>query len=277
MEQFILSEINIYPVKSLGGITMNEAKLTSRGLQFDRRWMLVDENNVFISQREINELCLFKLNFSNEGFNVRNEKSCASINIPIGTESGQSTKVTVWNDTCEGINYSDEVNNWFSKILNISCKLIYMPDTTKRSVNKDFAINNDIVSFADGYPILMIGQSALDNYNNISGNNFKMNRFRPNLVFTGGAPHIEDTWKKFTMNDVEYYGVKPCGRCVITTIEQETGITGKEPLATLAKYRTVNNSIKFGMNVISGALKQDSFVKVGSEINVVDLKMKDNI
>jgi uncharacterized protein YcbX len=97
-----------------------------------------------------------------------------------------------------------------------------------------------------------------------------MNRFRPNLVFTGGEANIEDRWKKFTLNGMIFFPVKPCGRCVITTVEQETGIAGKEPLKTLATYRTVDNSIKFGMNVIPGELKENSTVKIGSEIKVLE-------
>jgi len=272
MEKYIVSEINIYPVKSLGGISLRESKLTTRGLQYDRRWMLVDDMNLFITQREFNQLCLFKMSFENNGFKITNEKHSSSISIPFGIESGTSENVVVWDSSCTAIHYSSEADKWISDILNYKCKLMYMPESSEREVNPDFAVKNDIVSFADGYPILIIGQSALDNYNNISGNNFKMNRFRPNLIFTGGAPHEEDTWKKFILNDTDFYVVKQCGRCMITTIEQETGISDKEPLATLAKYRTVNNSIKFGMNLISGALNENSCVKVGDEINVLERK-----
>ncbi|MBX7046625.1 MAG: MOSC N-terminal beta barrel domain-containing protein [Ignavibacteria bacterium] len=265
-----ISEINIYPVKSLGGISLNESKVEKRGLQFDRRWLLVDKENMFITQREINELCLFKINLTNEGFIISNDKASEDLIIPFGIDTGEKSDVTIWDDTCEAIHYSDEANKWFSDIVDYDCRLVYMPDTTRREANKDFAIADDIVSFADGYPILIIGQSSLDNYNYISGNNFKMNRFRPNLVFTGGKAHVEDTLRKFNINGTDFYGVKTCGRCVITTIEQETAVSGKEPLKTLAEYRTVNNSIKFGMNVIPGPLSDNSIVRIGDEINVME-------
>ncbi len=271
MDNFILSEINIYPVKSLGGISLNESKVEKRGLQYDRRWMLVGKNdNMFITQREIHELCLFRLSFDNNGFKIKNDKHSESVNIPFGLESGETEKVVVWDDTCDAMHYSDEIDKWFSEIVRYNCKLMYMPDTTQREANKNFAISDDIVSFADGYPILIIGQSALDKFNALSGNNYKMNRFRPNFVFTGGDANIEDSWKKFELNGTDFYGVKPCGRCVITTIEQETAIAGKEPLKTLATYRTVDKSIKFGMNLIPGPLTNDTRVKVGSALNILE-------
>lgn len=271
MSEYILSEINIYPVKSLGGISLNESKVEKRGLQHDRRWMLVGaSDNMFITQREFNELCLLRLSFDNNGFKIKYDKNSSSINIPFGIETGEKCDVVIWRDTVEAIHYSYEIDKWFSEIINYDCKLVYMPDTTQREANKDFAIADDIVSFADGYPILILGQSALDKYNNLSGNNFKMNRFRPNLVFTGGEANIEDTWKKFKLNGIDFYPVKPCLRCNITTIEQETGVIGKEPLKTLATYRAVGNNVKFGMNVIPGALTNESNLKIGSELNILE-------
>lgn len=272
MDNFKLSEINIYPVKSLGGISLTESKVEKRGLQHDRRWMLVGkDDNMFITQREIHELCLLKIDFTNNGFRIYYKDKFTEIHIPFGIETGEKADVTVWSSTCEAIHYSDKIDKWFSDLLRYDCKLMYMPDATNRKVNKDFAIDkNDVVSFADGYPVLIIGQSSLDKFNNLSGNDYKMNRFRPNLVFTGGDAHIEDSWKKFELNGTNFYGVKPCGRCVITTIEQETAIAGKEPLKTLASYRTVDNSIKFGMNLIPGELTNGSVLKTGSELKILE-------
>lgn len=271
MDKYILSEINIYPVKSLGGISLKESIVEKRGLQYDRRWLLVGkEDNMFITQREINTLCLFRPAFDNDGFKITNITHSTSVNIPFAIETGEKAAVTVWGDTIEAIHYSNEIDKWFSDIINYDCKLMYMPDTSKREADKDFAVGDDIVSFADAFPFLIIGQSALDNYNNISGNNFKMNRFRPNLVFTGGEAHLEDTWKKFNINNTDFYSVKQCSRCNITTIEQETGIMGKEPLKTLATYRNFNNKIKFGTYCVPGELNEDSTLKIGTELNILE-------
>jgi len=271
MDNFILSEINIYPVKSLGGISLNESKVEKRGLQYDRRWVLVGrDDNMFITQREINTLCLFRPSFDNNGFKITNDRHSSYVNIPFGIETGEKANVTIWSDTCEAIHFSDEIDKWFSDITGYNCKLMYMPDTSRREADKNFAISDDIVSFADAFPVLVIGQSALDKYNNISGDNFKMNRFRPNIVFTGGEAHLEDTWKKFELSGTDFYSVKQCSRCNITTIEQETGIAGKEPLKTLATYRNFDNKIKFGTYCIPGELKDDSILKLGSELKILD-------
>jgi uncharacterized protein YcbX len=269
MDNFILSEINIYPVKSLGGISLNECRMEKRGLQYDRRWVLVGcDDNIFISQREINTLCLFRPAFDNNGFKITNINHSSSINIPFGIETGEKANVTIWEDTCEAIHYSSQIDKWFSDITGYNCKLMYMPDASRREADKKFAVADDIVSFADAFPILIIGQSALEKYNNISGNNFKMNRFRPNLVFTGGEAHIEDTWKKFNINSTDFYPVKQCSRCNVTTIEQETGSIGKEPLKTLATYRNFDNKIKFGTYCVPGGLSAASILKLGSELKI---------
>ncbi len=267
---YTLSEINIYPVKSLGGISLNESKVERRGLQYDRRWMLVDKNNQFITQREFNELCLFRLSFDNNGFKITFDKNSSFVNIPFGIETGEKSNVVIWRDTVEALHYSDEIDKWFSDIINFDCRLVYMPDTTQRKTNKDFNIADDIVSFADGYPVLILGQSALDKFNEISGKDYKMNRFRPNLVFTGGEANIEDTWKKFKIEDIDFIGIKPCLRCNITTIEQETGIAGKEPLKTLVTYRAAENNVKFGMNVVPISISGNDMIKLGSQINILE-------
>ena len=97
----------------------------------------------------------------------------------------------------------------------------------------------------------MIGQSSLDDLNSRLEFPVPMNRFRPNLVFTGGQPYEEDSWKLLTIGNNKFAGVKPCSRCVLTTVDQNTGEKGKEPLATLAKYRQHENKIYFGQNLLS--------------------------
>jgi uncharacterized protein len=142
---------------------------------------------------------------------------------------------------------------------------VYMPDDAKRLVDTDYAKNNEITSFSDGYPFLIIGQSSLDELNSKLEEPLPIDRFRPNIVFTSGEPHEEDSWKHITINAIDFFGVKTCGRCVVTTIDQQTAVAGKEPLKTLAGYRSVNNKIKFGMNLLH---KGEGKVQVGKEIIV---------
>ena len=132
-----------------------------------------------------------------------------------------------------------------------SCRLVYFPEVNQRPVDEKYRIENDQVSLADGYPYLIIGQSSLDDLNSKLTNPLPMNRFRPNFVFTGGKPFEEDNWRNFAIGKSRFAGVKPCGRCVLTTVNQETTERGTEPLATLATYRRTNNKIYFGQNLLA--------------------------
>ena len=245
-----LTEIWIYPIKSMGGIRLNSAKVEGKGLKFDRRWMLVDENNTFITQRKISRLALFKLEMKLDFFLVRFKNE--SIELPFYTQQiSQPILATIWDDQVNTVEVSEKCNEWFSEKLGFRCKLVSFPEENTRLVDPIYAISQDHVSLADGYPILAIGQSSLDDLNQKLGVPVSMDRFRPNLVFTGGQPYEEDSWKEFTIGMNKFMGVKPCSRCVLTTIDQLTGEQGKEPLATLASYRKRENKIYFGQNVIS--------------------------
>lgn len=257
-----ISQIFIYPIKSLGGISLNESYIEERGLQFDRRWMLCNDQNVFITQREINELALFKLSFNKNGFNISYYNS--SFNIPQSI-NGNKQKVKIWEDECLAVEYK-EASNWFSKILKITCKLFYMPNDSERKVDLKYASNNEITSFSDGYQILIIGQESLNDLNNKLEQKIDINRFRPNIVFEGGKAFDEDNFMAFYINNILFKGVKKCGRCNIITINQETGVINNEPLSKLAKYRTLNNRVLFGLNI--SALNFNEKIKVNDFIEL---------
>jgi uncharacterized protein YcbX len=265
MNSYRISGLYIYPVKSLAGIAMSEVSLCSTGFTHDRRWMLVDAQNRFISQREDHRLCLFTAHFAHEGFIIRYGND--ELMIPFEISESESISVTVWDDVVEALMAEPAVNDWFSTRLASETKLVYMPDQSKRAVEEKYSIsNNDIVSFADGYPVLTIGEASLALLQSKTDEDIPMNRFRPNLVFTGGNAHDEDNWKQFAINGQLYYGVKPCARCVITTINQQTGTANAEPLKTLATYRNDGNKIFFGQNVISPV---SGSIKLGDVITVI--------
>ncbi len=265
-----ISHLYVYPIKSLGGIELNSASLTDRGIEHDRRWMLVDEDHRFLTQREFPQMALLRTAIHANELTVYekgNEAGKISVNLyPRGSEL---TKVEIWDDVCNAIEISSEANVWFSKKLNMSCKLMYMPDESKRKVDMDYALNNEITGFSDAYPLLMIGQASLDDLNSRLEKPVQMNRFRPNIVFTGGAAFEEDTMQHFQISGIDLYAAKPCARCVVTTTDQETGSTAKEPLKTLASYRTGNNKVYFGQNIL---YKNEGMIKVGDELKVVQVK-----
>jgi len=246
-----VSEIYIYPIKSLGGIKLSEASLTDRGFEHDRRWMLIDENNRFLSQRQVNGMCFLEVSLHEEGLLVINtNKSDFYYKIPFKPVDAETVTVTVWDDTCTAQLVSKEADAWFSGQLDMSVRLVYMPDDSIRRVDRSYAHNEEITSLSDGYPLLLIGQSSLDDLNSKLKEPVPMNRFRPNIVFEGGLPFQEDDMKEFSIAGVSFYGVKPCARCVMTTIDQVSGKKSKEPLKTLSTYRQRNNNIYFGQNLL---------------------------
>jgi uncharacterized protein YcbX len=223
-----------------------------KGLQFDRRWMLVDENNLFMTQRNFPKMALIKLqpvHTPAEGFSVSNREN--SIFLPLGTFGTTVVKTKVWEDDVTTLEVSAGHSQWFSEQLGVSCRLVAFEEKSPRPVDARFALHHEQVSLADAYPLLIIGRASLDDLNGRLKNPVPMNRFRPNLIFTGGEAYEEDGWNKFTVGKNRFAGVKPCSRCITTTINQETGEKGVEPLATLAGYRKKENKIYFGQNVIA--------------------------
>lgn len=262
-------DLFIYPVKSLGGIRINSAKLTDRGLQNDRRWMLVDDNNCFISQREYAQLALLQPEITDNGLLIRDKKTSESILVPYTSLTNEMLEVTVWDDQVSAQSVGEEFDLWFSNQLGISCKLVHMPDSSLRKVDPEYAHEGEITSFSDAYPILVIGQASLDDLNNRMERSIPMNRFRPNIVFEGGMPYEEDEMEHFKIGSVDYFGVKLCARCNIPTIDQETLQKSKEPSRTLSMYRKRNNNVYFGQNVLYHG---DGVIKVGDVIEVVKRK-----
>jgi uncharacterized protein YcbX len=265
-----VSELFIYPIKSLGGIAKRSVDIVDTGFKHDRRWMLVDENNLFLSQRTHHQMALLQPAETAHGVLVTHKHyPTQQVLIPFEAGNGNKIKVTVWDDHCDALPVSSALNDWFSDMLHFNCKLVYMPDGSKRLVDKRYAAHDEITSFSDGYPVLMIGQATLDQLNERLEETLPMNRFRPNIVFTGGHPHIEDQMAAFEINNIPFFGVKPCARCVMTTIDQQHATAGKEPLKTLARYRMKNNKIYFGQNILQ---QQNGTISVGQQITITTLQ-----
>jgi hypothetical protein len=250
LKKLQLSEIWIYPIKSLGGIRLKAAKVLEKGLEFDRRWMLIDECGKFITQRVHPEMSLFTLTMDDHFLTVTFKHN--SISIPKQQHKPNAPiAAVVWDDTVLTYEVDSLISDWFSFKLGKICKLVVFPEEHTRSVDLTYSVNNENVSLADGFPFLIIGQASMDDLNNRLSTPIKINRFRPNLVFTKGVPYEEDQWKYFKIGNNRFVGVKPCARCVLTTVNQETGEKGTEPLTTLANYRKKDNKIYFGQNVLA--------------------------
>lgn len=261
-----LQDIFVYPIKSLGGFRTSSWQALERGFQFDRRWMLVDVSGRFITQRVDHKLALLKAEFQSD-YLVISHKHFPDTTITLEVSSNTSSEMTasIWDDTITAVHINKEADKWFSSYLGKECKLVFMPESGIRPVDERFAENGEQVSFADAFPYLLIGQSSLDDLNSRLASPVPMNRFRPNLVVSGSAAFEEDSWAEIKIGEVRFKIAKPCARCILTTVNQETGEKGKEPLATLAKYRMVGNKVVFGQNLLAlneGVIRIDDAVEV---------------
>lgn len=260
-----LSALNIYPIKSCKGIALNSVTIGKKGPGLDRRWVIVDANGRFMSQRQFHQLALVETQLEGNSLVIQipNEKPCR---CPIA-EKGQMREVTVWNDTCLAVDQGDEAAEKLSRFLQTDCRLVYMPDTTFRQVNQKYAPSeNDDVGFADGYPFLLISEASLDDINSRLTSPVPMNRFRPNLVIRGCKSFEEDSWSEIRIGEIHFKIAKPCSRCIVTTIDQNTGIKGTEPLQMLATYRKQEKGIMFGQNIIH---KNLGTLTVGAPVEII--------
>lgn len=263
MSALRLSEIWIYPIKSLGGIRLTSAKVMEKGLEHDRRWMLIDDRNQFMTQRVHHIMALFKQSITDSAITVHFKDQ--SLKIPFAHSHYEEPIASkVWNDEVIVYEVSDVFSAWFSLHLGISCRLVVFPETNPRPVDPRYKVNDEHVGLADAYPFLIIGQSSLDDLNSRLAEAVPMNRFRPNLVFTGGQPYEEESWRDFKVGANQFVGVKPCARCVLTTVNQDTALKGKEPLLTLSKYRRVGEKVIFGQNVVA---INHNVIHIGDEIS----------
>lgn len=263
----LLSELNVYPIKSLGGISLSNSKVETRGLEFDRRWMLINERNEFLTQREFPQMATIDVEINADNLVVANH--LGSRKISFEPENNETANVKIWRSRVRARIYEKETNQWFSDVLRTNCRLVFMPKDYVRIVNPIYAVRKfrDTVSFADGYPFLVISENSLSVLNEKLENPLPMNRFRPNFVISGTEAFAEDTWKKIKIGDTIFHVVKPCERCVITTIDQEKGEKyGMEPLKTLAQYRNKNGKVLFGQYLIAedagGELKIGDYLEI---------------
>lgn len=279
--KMFISEINVYPVKSLGGIALETSVVEDRGLQDDRRFMIVDENNDFITQREFSNMSTVDCDLRDDEI-IFSAKGFGELRLPKEFEASKTVRVRVWQSFCDAIEAEPAINDWFSELMGVKCKLVKMPRSTQRQINEAFNRGNEIVSFADGYPLLVIGERSLSDLNSKLEKRIPMNRFRPNIVVSGSDSFAEDLWEKIKIGETIFRVTKPCARCVITTIDQATGISDiKEPSKTLAEFRKASqiypatftelglskNNIVFGQNLVAENFGQE--IKLGDKIEIV--------
>lgn len=267
-----VSQLITYPIKSLGGISLKESEITDRGLALDRRFMLVDEGGNFLTQRRFSEMALLSLSKEGNHLKVRHKvRDIKALDVAIPSREkfpeGQYMEVKVWADEMLAVKLSAVYDAWFSEVLGRPVHLVYMPEDSHRPVSAKYARNHDLNSFSDGMPILIIGEESLNDLNKRLEKPVPMDRFRPNIVFSGGLAYLEDVFREIKIGDSRFWGVKCCARCNMTTVDQETAEVGKEPLWTLSIYRRVGSKVLFGMNLLSEGKGR---IAVGDKVELIE-------
>lgn len=263
----VIESLYVYPVKGVRGVALRSSVLELRGLAHDRRWMVVDEQGNFLSQREVPLLARLTAAVTAVGLRVDDGRTAIEIARPgVGAER---VPVTLWKQALEGYLASPDAHAWFSHALGRPCRLVYQGDLP-RQVSRAWAPDNTHTSYADGFPLLMTNTASLDDLNRRLKIALPMNRFRPSIVVGGASPWAEDGWKQLSLAGIPVAIVKPCLRCIVTTTDQTTGHRdGDEPLATLKTFRQLRrpglNGVAFGQNAIPQA---EGVLSVGDQVEL---------
>ena len=262
-----LSSLTYYPIKACRGFDLSASRVERMGLANDRRMMVVTPEGDFLTQREHAKLALITPTLKNDSVTL-SAPNFDSLHFTI-QKSGTPTSINIWKSSgVSAIDQGDESAQWLSAWLGAPVRLVHVDERIKRKLNPDYAISaDDHTGFADGYPILIVSEESLRDLNSRLGTALPMNRFRPNIVVQNCAPFAEDTWKRIRIGDVEMALVKPCPRCVVTTIDKDTLEKNKEPLKTLNAYRKQKDGAMFGMNVIP---LNEGEIKVGMSVEVLE-------
>ncbi len=249
-----LAAINIYPLKSCRGLPLPQCAVEPRGLQHDRRWLAVDAQGRFITGRAQPRLVLVRAVPLGDGLHL-SAPGMSEIAVTAPSADAPRRAVRVWDDTVDAACADPAADRWISEALGVAAHLVWMDAVAQRAIAPTHAQPGDEVSFADGYPLLLIGQASLDGLNQRLQNTVPMARFRPNLVIAGVDAHAEDSWRRVRIGAVAFDVVKACVRCIFTTVDTDTGIfdPAREPLNTLLTYRRSPKGVTFGMNLIARA------------------------
>ncbi len=264
-----LAEVLSYPVKSLAGGRHNAAEIHPWGLAQDRRWMVVDTAGRFMTQREHPRMALLHAATAGDELCLRAPGTAPCTVIAQGPR--EPCMVSVWRDAVAATDCGDQAAKWLTTVLNVPCRLAHLADPQARRLRADHARNGDeFVSFADGFPVLLTSRGSLADLNDRLAQPVEMSRFRPNLVIAGAQAWAEDTWRRVQIGDVVFRVGKPCERCIMTTIDQETGERpgGNEPLTTLGTFRRdVSGKIMFGQNLVP---ETAGIIHAGDRVTIID-------
>jgi len=264
-----VSQLAVYPLKSCKVIPLNSSRVTLSGLEFDRRYMLIDEKGLFLTARDYPALTLIEASITGTTLSLRHPQQSVSISINPDQFDDHYVNTEIWETPVRGQLTSSQFDTWFSELLNLPVKLVYFGDQSERFTSR----RPDLpVAFADGYPFLLTTEASLEDLNNSGPQVNEMERFRPNIVITGNKPFAEDTWKRIRIGNVVFENVKPCERCIFTTLDPNTAERSRkgEPLKTLAKFRLIaKEGVTFGVNLVA---ENEGTIHVGDEVEILEFQ-----
>ena len=245
-----IAALHLYPLKSGAALSPASAEVEAHGLAGDRRWMIVDEQARFVTGRSLPRMVLLRATPLGSGLRLE-YPGAPALELAFPEPGHARLAVRVWNDAVEA-QVAEPAGDWLARRFECPLRLVYMDERALRPVRPDYGNPGDVVSFADGFPLLLIGSGSLDALNARLGRAVPMARFRPNVVVQGSDAHAEDDWRRVRIGAVTFDVVKPCTRCVFTTVDPETGTLDPdgEPLATLRQYRRTPAGVTFGQNLI---------------------------
>jgi uncharacterized protein len=269
-----LASIHIYPMKAGRAVDVGQSLVEPWGLAGDRRWLLIDEDGRCVTQREAPSLARVTITYGQlAGLISVSAAGCPGCRIapPSPGTGAEMLKATIWGSVVLAAATGPAADAWFSAYLGRPVRLVYLDDPTRRPVDPEYGRDGDTVSFADGYPLLLTSAGSLDELNRwLTGDGEQpvpMTRFRPSAVMTGAPPWAEDHWRRIRIGPVAFRVAKPCGRCVVTTIDQVTGASGTQPLKMLGRRRNIDQRLVFGQNLIPDS---GGVIRVGDPVEVLD-------
>lgn len=280
----IVSKLFIYPLKSCQGIELEQAQVNIKGFDWDREMMLVSGSGKFITQRQFPQLAKVTVEIVEQNISLNTSDGTLSPLSFTPTSTGATMEVEIWRDRILAIDQGNNVAQWFHQLLNLEvgkvCRLVRQSATHVRLLDKKYPSDNyNPITFADNYPVMLTATASLEELNQRivdihkqQQQDIPMNRFRPNIVLETVEPFIEDTWSIIKIGDIKFTVVKPCSRCIVTTIDQEQGEKNKlkEPLNTLGTFRQFGEQgVLFGENMIP---QNEGTIKVGDRLQIIETR-----
>lgn len=265
-----LSALYRYPLKSARGQALQRSSLGLLGLSGDRRWMLVErDNGRFLTQRAYPQMSQLTALHGKSGDLTLEATGRPALNVAVPQADSDLRGVTIWRDTFRVPDAGDAAAQWLSEFIGKDVRLVYVPEERTRFLPGGYGRVDDRVAFADGFPFLLIGQGSLDDLVHKVGRPLEMQRFRPNLVVEGAEAFAEDGWKRIRIGEMEFRVLKPCERCILTTIDPQTGERSedREPLTTLKTYRQKEGNVLFGQNLVADG---SGVLEVGMPVTVLE-------